>query len=1075
MSRFFIERPILANVIAIVTILLGAVCLYTLPISQYPQIVPPTIQVSTNYPGASAEVVAATVGIPIEQGVNGVEGSIYMQSTSGSDGTYTLTVTFAVGTDLNSAIALVQNAVNGALSQLPEAVQTQGVSVQKVSTNVLLIGSLYSDDNRYDETFLSNYAIINLQSPIARLPGVGQVQVLGAGPYSMRIWLDPLKLKAYGLTVLEVQKAIENQNVQVAAGQLGGPPVATNQIFQFTVNTVGRLSSVKEFENIIVKVRPPASLATETETTADLQNAASIVRVRDVAKVELSQEAFSTFSGLSGKQAAQLNVYTLPGANALKVAEEVNDLMAQMSRKFPQGLKYTALLDTSAFIRDSIGGVYSALIEAGILVLIVIILFLQNFRAMLVPATTVPVTIIGAFAAMAVLGFTVNLMTLFALILAIGIVVDDAIVIVENTSHYVEEGLTPKDAAIKAMGELTGPIFGITLVLTSVFLPASFLPGITGQMFRQFALVIAATAIISALGALTLSPTQCALYLKPRPKDRKVNWFYRGFNEVYGTIESQYVAVVKHMAHRTGQMVCVFFVIVGFAAIMFARHPTAFLPTEDQGYCLVVARLPPGASQPRVRELAANIDGVLKQAPGIKGWITSGGYSILDSANLSNVVTEYVMYDDWDKRPGGITQADIVTDLRERLSSLHKASFTVEIPPPIPGLGQAGGFEMIVEDRSSRGLRALQAAVQQLIIQADHEAGLRGVTTTFSANSPQLELDINRTMAESLGVTINDVFTTLQTYLGSTYINQFNKFNQAFQVRLQAEADYRRRLEDISNLYVSNRSGLMVPLGALLDVHRVLGSELLTRYNLYPAAPIVGSAAPGYSSGQALDFMQKLATENLPLGMSFDWTGLAYQERLTGNQSYFIFALSITLVFLVLAAQYESWTDPAAVILTVPMALVGIITALLVRRFATDLYTQIGLVLMIALAAKNAILVVEFARELKAEGMSAVDAAVEAAHRRFRPIMMTSIAFIFGVVPLLTASGAGAASQQSLGTVVFGGMLASTLLAIPFVPVFYIVMDRVSERWFGKVETAQASAATAKAPTTAQASRSAVD
>ena len=1045
MSKFFIERPILANVIAIVTILLGAVCLYTLPISQYPQIVPPTIQVSTNYPGASAEVVATTVGIPIEQGVNGVEGSIYMQSTSGSDGTYILTVTFAVGTDLNSAIALVQNAVNGALSQLPEAVQTQGVSVEKVSTNVLLIGSLYSDDNRFDETFLSNYAIINLQSPIARLPGVGQVQVLGAGPYSMRIWLDPLKLKSYGLTVLDVQQAIKNQNIQVAAGQLGGPPVASSQIFQFTVNTLGRLADVREFENIVIKAHPPTTQETQTELQEQVGQTAAVVRIKDVAKVELSQEVYSTFSGLSGKRAAQLNVYTLPGANALKVAQEVRSLMDHMSRKFPQGLKYTALLDTSTFIKDSISGVYSALIEAGILVLIVIIMFLQNFRAMLVPATTVPVTIIGAFAAMALLGFTVNLMTLFALILAIGIVVDDAIVIVENTSHYIETGIAPKDAAIKAMSELTGPVMGITLVLTSVFLPASFLPGITGQMFRQFALVIASTAIISAMGALTLSPTQCALYLKPVPKDKKVNWLFRGFNTVYGAIETRYVAIVRWMANRTKRMALVFFGIVFCAAALFAHHPTAFLPTEDQGYCLVVARLPQGASQPRMRELSTLIDGILKQTPGIKGWITSGGFSVLDSANLSNVITVYAMYDDWDKRPNDLSQADIVADLRERLRSVHKASFTVVIPPPIPGLGQSGGFEMLVEDRGSLGLRELQQAAQRIIAKANEDPGLRGVTTTFSANSPQLELDINRTMVESLGVSINDVFSTLQTYLGSTYVNQFNKFNQSFQVRLQAESDYRRQISDIGNLYAQNKDGQMVPLGALLSVHRVLGSELLTRYNLYPAVPVIGSPAPGYSSGQALDAMESIARTNMPAGMAYDWTGLAYQERLTGSQAYFIFALSITLVFLVLAAQYESWTDPAAVILTVPMALVGIVTALIVRRFASDLYTQIGLVLMIALAAKNAILVVEFARELKAEGMSPVDAAVEAAHRRFRPIMMTSIAFILGTVPLLTASGAGAASQQSLGTVVFGGMLASTMLAIPFVPVFYIVMEGVSE------------------------------
>jgi len=1044
MSRFFVERPILANVVAIIIVVLGVVCLLALPVAQYPEIVPPTIQVATNYPGASADVVAKTVGIPLEQAVNGVEQSIAMQSTSGSDGSYVLTLTFDVGTNLNTSIALVQNAVNGALSQMPQEVQTQGVTVQKVSTAVLLIGTLYSDDDRFDETYLSNYAIINLQGPLARLPGVGQVQILGAGPYSMRIWLDPLQLQTYGLTVLDVQNAIQNQNIQVAAGQLGGPPVPADQIFQFTVFTLGRLSDVAQFENIIVKSRAPSSQGEQVETSGPAVETAAVVRLRDVARVELSQETFSTFSRLSGKKAAQINIYTLPGANALEVARQVRDAMATIQQKFPPGLRYTALLDTSTFIEDSIHGVYMALLAAGFLVLVVIMLFLQNARAMLVPATTVPVTIIGAFAAMAMLGFTVNLMTLFALILAIGIVVDDAIIIVESASLHIERGLAPREAAIKAMGELTGPVLGITLVLTSVFLPASFLPGITGQMFRQFALVIAATAIISAVSALTLNPAQCALYLRAAGEKRPPNRFYQGFNRAYEALESRYVGLVAWMAHHPRPMVAIFLVMVGVAAALFARHPTALLPSEDQGYCIVVGRLPPGASQPRLRELASDIDAVLGGVNGIKGWVTSGGFSALDAANRANVATVYVMYDDWDERPSGFSQAKVVEELREKLATIRKAQFTVQVPPPIPGLGQAGGFEMMIEDRGGGGARGLQEAVREVVAKANENPGLRSVTTTFNADSPQIYLDIDRTMAESLGVTINDVFKTLQAYLGSTYVNQFNKFNQSFQVRVQAEAAHRRSLDDIAGLYVANRSGQMVPLGALVSWRRVFGSELITRFDLYPAAVVIGGAAPGYSSGQALDRMGEVTQANLPLGMGYDWTGLSYQEELTGNQAYFVFALSLSLVFLVLAAQYESWTDPAAVILTVPMALVGIVTALIVRGFPVDLYTQIGLVLMIALAAKNAILVVEFAKQLEAGGMNTVDAAVEAARRRFRPIVMTSIAFILGVVPLLTASGAGAASQRALGTVVFGGMLASTLLAIPFVPGFYVVMRRWS-------------------------------
>jgi len=1051
MSKFFIERPILANVIAIVTILLGAVCLYNLPVAQYPQIVPPTIQVTCTYSGASAEVVANTIGIPIEQAVNGVENSIYMESTSGSDGSYTLTVTFAVGTDLGTSLVLVQNAVNTALPQLPSEVRAQGVNVRKVSTNILLIESLYSDDNRFTDTFLSNYAIINLQDPIERLPGVGQVSVYGAGPYSMRVWLQPEKLKAYGLTVLDVQRAIAAQNIQVASGQIGGAPAPSSQVFQFTVNTLGRLSESEQFEDIVVKSVPPPAPASSLSGTAQGSETAALVRIRDIARVDLSQQVFTVFSTLSGKKAANVAIFALPTANALQVAQETRALMAQMARKFPQGLKYTTLYDTTLFINQSISAVYEALIEAGVLVLIVIMLFLQNYRAMLVPATTVPVTIIGAFAAMALLGFTVNLMTLFALILAIGIVVDDAIVIVENASHYIETGLTPKDAAIKAMSELTGPVLGITLVLTSVFLPASFLPGITGQMFRQFALVIASTAIISALNALTLKPTQCALYLKPALKDKKKNWFYRGFNAGYQAVEDVYIGLVSRMAHHPGTMACIFFVLVGAAGFMFAHYPTTLLPLEDQGYCIVIAQLPQGASQPRVRMAADSINKVLGRTAGIKGWVTIGGYSGLDSAKLSNVITVFGVFDDWDKRPPGFSQAKVIAELTGKFKGERSAQFGVFPPSPIPGLGNAFGFDMMVEDRRGVGLRELQKTVDAILAAAHAKPGflIQGFTT-FSDSSPQIYLDINRTMVNSLGVKVNDVFQTLQTYLGSSYINLFNKFNQSFQVKAQAVADFRRELQDISNLYVRNKDHQMVPLGALLNVRRVLGSELVTRYNLYPAASIIGIPNPRhFSSGQAMDIMGQFARQILPAGMDYEWSQLSYQEQLIGNQAYFIFALSITLVFLVLAGQYESWVDPAAVILTVPMALVGIIIALTVRKFPADLYTQIGLVLMIALAAKNAILIVEFSRELNDGGMSPTDAAIEATRRRFRPIVMTSIAFILGVVPLMTATGAGSASQQSLGTVVFGGMLASTLLAIPFVPVFYILMQKLGAV-FGK-------------------------
>jgi hydrophobic/amphiphilic exporter-1 (mainly G- bacteria), HAE1 family len=1030
-SRFFIERPIFANVIAIITIILGLVCFYALPVAQYPEIVPPTIQVSTHYPGASAEVVSQTVGIPIEQAVNGVEDSLYMSSTSGSDGTFNLIITFAVGTDLNTSMSLVQNMVNGAVASLPETVQAQGITVRKVSPNILLVVSLYAEDDRYDDTFLSNYALINLQNPLARLPGVGQIQVFGAGPYSMRVWLDPHKLQDYGLTTLDVVNAIQRQNVQVVAGKLGAPPVPDTQAFQFTINALGRLSEVGQFEDIIVK-------AARSET-------ARIVRVRDIARVELSQQYYSNFAGLSGRRTAQIMVYALPGANALNVAQEVRQTMAEMSRDFPEGLKFGILFDTTDFIRQAIHAVYETLFEAGLLVLLVIMLFLQNWRATLVPATTVPVTLIGAFAAMTLLGFSVNLMTLFALILAIGIVVDDAIVIVENSSYYIERGLSPKEAAIKAMGEMTGPVIGITLVLAAVFLPAAFLPGITGQLFRQFALVIAATAIISAINALTLKPAQCALYLKPR-RDKQVNAFYRGFNKVYQVMEDAYMGLVRRMVRRPRLMLVVFAVLIALTGWMFARHPTGFLPDEDQGYAVVVGRLPEAAAQPRVKRVSQEVDAILQRMPGVKAWVTVGGYSALDGANVPTTFSTFVVYEDWDQRGAALSQDRLLGQLRREFAAIQEGEIAVLAPPPISGLGQSGGFQMMVEDRGSLGPDQLQKAVWEIVQAGNAQAGVSHLVSTFSARSPQLFLDIDRTKAESLEVPLNNVFDTLRAYLGSAFVNLFNKFNQSLQVYVQADASYRLEPEDIKNLYVRNVGGDMVPLGTLLSVERMVGPELVTRYNLYPAAAVFGAPAPGFSSGQALNLMEQVAAHSLPQGMAFDWTATAYQEKQVGGQAYFIYALSILLVFLVLAAQYESWTLPGAVILVVPIALVGVLLALILRGFDNNLYTQVGLVLMIALASKNAILIVEFARELHAAGKSAAEAAVEATRRRFRPIVMTSFAFIMGVVPLLKAGGAGAASQQAIGTVVFGGMLASTLLAIPFVPVFYVLMQQAS-RW----------------------------
>jgi hydrophobic/amphiphilic exporter-1 (mainly G- bacteria), HAE1 family len=1036
-SKFFIERPILANVLAVVTIIVGMVAYYHLPVEQYPPIVPPTIQVTTRYPGASASVIADTIGVPLEQAVNGVENSIYMSSTSSSDGSYTLTITFDVGTDLNTSLSLVQNLVNTALAQLPGGVQEQGVTVKKVSTNILMVVSLYSENNRYDEAFLSNYGVINLQYPLGRLPGVGQVRVFGAGPYSMRVWLEPDRLKQFNLTTADVLNVIKDQNVQVVAGQLGAPPVPADQVFQFTINSLSRLSDVDQFENIIVK--------------NDVGQSTQLVRLRDIARVELGQQYFSNFANIGGLSSAQVVVFALPEANAIAVANKVYKAVEEMSRDFPEGLTYAIRYDTTKFVRGAISAVYDTLFQAGILVLIVIMVFLQSFRALLVPATTVPVTIIGAFAAMFALGFTENLMTLFALVLSIGIVVDDAIVIVENSSYYIEKGVPPKEAAIKAMSELTGPIMGITMALISVFLPAAFLPGITGLIFRQFALVIASIAIISAINALTLKPTQCALWLRPR-KDKPKNWFYRGFNRVYGFMKEGYMGVVRWMVHRSTFMVIVYSVIILLTGWEFVRQPTGFLPTEDQGFAVLFTRLPDGASQPRAREVSEKIGAILKKTPGVSGWVTIGGYSFLDAANVSTISSTFVVYDDWSKRGAGLSQEKIVSHLNRELAAIQEAQAVVLIPPPIRGLGQAGGFQMMVEDRKSLGLDQLQEATNGLIQTSSTHRNLQGLTTTFNVNSPQIYLDIDRNKAQSFQVPLSNVFETLRAYLGSSFVNLFNKFNQVYQVYIQANDRFRLKPEDIGNLHTRNAQGEMVPLGSILSVRQVHGSELIVRYNLYPASAIFGMAAPGFSSGQALKVMEQLAETSLPRGMGYEWTATSYQEKKVGYQAYFIYALSISLVFMVLAALYESWTSPAAVILAVPMALVGVLLALIARGFDNNLYTQVGLVLMIALASKNAILIVEFARDLQRDGTPLMEAAFEATSRRFRPIVMTSFAFILGVAPLLVAGGAGAASQQAIGTVVFGGMLSSTLLTIPFVPVFYVVIERFRARLRRKPE-----------------------
>jgi len=1029
-SRFFIEHPIFASVISIVIVIAGLVSVGALPIAQFPEVVPPTVEVKATYPGANAQVVAETVAAPIEQEVIGVENMIYMSSVSAGDGSYTLTVTFEVGTDLDMASILVQNRVTLAEPKLPEEVKRQGVNTKKKSPNIILIASLYSPDDRFYELYMSNYATLRIRDTLSRIPGVGDVGIYPASDYAMRIWLDPNQIKSRGLTTAEVIGAIREQNVQVAAGQIGQPPAPPGQNFQYAINVTGRLTDADQFEQIIIKTG----------------KGGRITRLKDVARIDLGGKTYDITSRLNGKPSASIAVYQLPGSNALDVSTRVRAAMEEMSTFFPEGLEYAIPYDTTMFVDASIRQVFQTLLEAAALVFLVLYLFLQDWRATLIPAVTIPVSLIGTLAVLLAMGFSLNMLTLFALVLAIGIVVDDAIVVVEATVTHMERGLDRRAAAIQAMSEVSGPVVATTLVLLAVFVPAAFLPGITGQLYRQFALTIAVATVFSSINALTMSPALAALVLRP-PSAGEKNAFFRGFDRLFRKAETGYATMVQAFVRRTGLMLLLALGLAVFTGWKFTDLPTGFLPTEDQGYMLVHVQLPDAASQERTNEVLDRIDAVLKEADGVADWVIFGGFNLIDGTASSNTAVVFVTFSPWEERAAPeLHQEAILARLQGRFNQIEESIVYAFLSPAINGLGVAGGFQFQLEDRAGVGLQELNTMLQEIVHDGNAQSGLAGLNSTFRIDVPQLFAEVDRTKAKTLGIPLSEVFGTLQTYLGSSYVNDFNKFGRTWQVMAQADSRFRARPEDIRRLDVRNDRGEMVPLGTLIKVQDTVGPQTILRYNLYPTASITGAAAPGYSSGQALNLMEQLAAAKLPSSMGFEWTGMSYQERQVGSEAIMVFALAIVLVFLVLAAQYESWSSPTAVVMVVPLAVLGTVLALMLKGADNNVYTQIGITLLIGLAAKNAILIVEFAMAEREKGKGALEAAVDAARLRFRPILMTSIASIAGFMPLVVASGAGAASQQAIGVAIVGCMTAATIMSLSFTPVFYVAMQHLTGR-----------------------------
>ncbi|RWO63699.1 multidrug efflux RND transporter permease subunit [Mesorhizobium sp.] len=1031
MVNFFIHRPIFASSIAIIMVLAGAICYFLLPVSQFPDITPPQVVVSANYPGASAQVVADTVTTPLEQQINGVQGMTYMSSSSSNDGSSTITVTFEVGYPLSTAAVDVQNRVSQAASSLPAIVNQGGVTIKKQNPNFVLIVNLTSPDGSVDPVALSNLAYLQVVDPLKRLPGVGDVQIFGERRYSMRVWLDPDKLANLGITAVDVQNAIAEQNVQVAAGKIGQSPAPAGTAFEMQVNAVGRLSDPKEFGDIIVR--------------ADAANG-SLVRLRDVARIELGALQYSSSAFFGEDPTVVLAVYQMPGSNALDLQERVKDKMQELSARFPKGVSYAMHYDTTRFVSASMHDVLVTLGEALVLVVAVVFIFLQSWRTTIIPTIAIPVSLVATLVVMYMFGFSLNMLSLLGMVLAIGLVVDDAIVVVENVERQLEAGLKPLAATRAAMAEVTGPIIATTAVLMAVFVPVAFIPGVSGRLYNQFALTVAISFGISAFVSLTLTPALSAAFLRHRPATQFV--LFRWFNTGFDRLSHAYANGVRFLIRLRWIMLGIF--AAGLVATYFVwqRLPSTFLPVEDQGYFFVVIQLPDGASLERTDAVARKAREILQNTPGVDIVGSISGLNFLTSAAQSNSAVEFAILKPWDERGPDQSASKLVADVRSKLMELPEAFALSFDPPSIPGIGTTGGFEFQVEDLTGRGSAALNDATQAVLAEARKQPELnpQQLFSSFSTSTPQFNYDLDRNKAKLLGLSLPDVFNTLQIYLGSLYVNDFNLFGRTFRVTIQADKDARAGAADISRLYVRNASGGMVPLSTLGKLVPIVGPETVPHYNNNASALINGGAAPGFSSGQAVAAMERAAATALPKDFGYEWTGITYQELKAGSIASIVFGLAMVFVFLILAAQYESWAMPFMVLLAVPLALFGAFVALLMRGMQIDVYSQIGFVMLIGLAAKNAILIVEFARRRREEGLSIVDAAMEAARLRLRPILMTAFAFILGVLPLMFSTGAGAASRQSIGTTVFGGMVAATILSLVFVPVFYAVIEQLRER-----------------------------